>query len=227
MWTALLTSDFGTFRRQPASIPTYRAGQKSLESTCVEQIQSPLMERRMRQFVTSPRRLAYLWVAMALAVWVLVMQHADSTSAIASGDASPCYASQEPYPIQNATLSWSSTATYCWSCVRNSPGTGIWTGAPTIPFTSGTGVTLGGSPLRVQGLRLADRGLTGKVPPELGNLTALRTLNLSHNDSRRWDTGGAGRPCRPAVSVLAPQPVDGSHSRDAGRSCQSAAPDSQ
>ena len=55
-----------------------------------------------------------------------------------------------------------------------------WSANESIHFWDG--VTLGGSPLRVRGLRLVDSGLMGQVPHELGKLTALRTLNLSYND---------------------------------------------
>ena len=40
------------------------------------------------------------------------------------------------------------------------------------------GVTVGGSPPRVHGIRLVERGLTGKLPKKLGLLTELRRLNL-------------------------------------------------
>ncbi len=43
------------------------------------------------------------------------------------------------------------------------------------------GVVLGGWPLRVTELNLANRGLRGVIPPELGRLTQLRMLNLSGN----------------------------------------------
>ena len=41
------------------------------------------------------------------------------------------------------------------------------------------GIATDGLPRRVTTLRLDDRGLTGMLPPELGQLTALRVLNLS------------------------------------------------
>ena len=41
-------------------------------------------------------------------------------------------------------------------------------------------VALDGSPLRVHGLNLGFNGLTGTLPPELGQLTELRWLDLYH-----------------------------------------------
>lgn len=43
------------------------------------------------------------------------------------------------------------------------------------------GVEVGGSPRRVVGLHLHNQGLTGVIPSELGMLTGLETLDLSHN----------------------------------------------
>ena len=49
------------------------------------------------------------------------------------------------------------------------------------PITAWEGVTLGGRPTRVWGIDLEQRGLTGHIPPELGRLSALRSLYLSGN----------------------------------------------
>ena len=48
-------------------------------------------------------------------------------------------------------------------------------------ITDWTGITVGGSPLRVTKLGLTNRGLNGTVPPSLGQLTKLAVLNLSAN----------------------------------------------
>ena len=44
-----------------------------------------------------------------------------------------------------------------------------------------TGVTTGGTPLRVTGLNLASQRLTGTLPAQVGHLVALTRLNLSSN----------------------------------------------
>ena len=54
-----------------------------------------------------------------------------------------------------------------------------WSPATTIG--SWEGVTVGGTPKRVQRLRLEEKGLTGSVPAELGKLDALTRLDLSDN----------------------------------------------
>ncbi len=43
------------------------------------------------------------------------------------------------------------------------------------------GVTVAGAPPRVVGLALRARGLSGRIPPQLGSLTALTALDLSDN----------------------------------------------
>ena len=48
------------------------------------------------------------------------------------------------------------------------------------PITEWLGVTLGGVPRRVHELTLHESGLTGTLPPELGELSELRVLNLSN-----------------------------------------------
>lgn len=49
------------------------------------------------------------------------------------------------------------------------------------PLSAWDGVKVGGAPLRVEGLSLAERSLWGELPPELGRLTALTTLSLYGN----------------------------------------------
>ena len=60
------------------------------------------------------------------------------------------------------------TATLNWSVER--------------PITSWEGVRVRGTPGRVHFLLLADLGLTGVIPPELGALGALRSLDLDGNE---------------------------------------------
>ena len=55
-----------------------------------------------------------------------------------------------------------------------------WSGE--TPVADWDGVTVSGSPLRVTGLDLRDRGLTGEIPPALTGLTGLWVLRLSQNE---------------------------------------------
>ena len=49
------------------------------------------------------------------------------------------------------------------------------------PISRWNGVTVEGTPARVTGVSLQDRGLRGTIPAELGDLTALTVLYLSRN----------------------------------------------
>ena len=60
-------------------------------------------------------------------------------------------------------------------------GTGNLNWAPDRPIGQWVGVTMSGSILRVTGLELDAKGLTGEVPGELGGLDQLRRLSLSSN----------------------------------------------
>ena len=61
-------------------------------------------------------------------------------------------------------------------------GTASLNWSPATAIGSWEGVTVGGTPKRVQRLRLVEKGLTGSVPAELGKLDALTHLNLSDNE---------------------------------------------
>ena len=52
------------------------------------------------------------------------------------------------------------------------------------PITEWEGITVGGSPVRIRGVVLQEYGLSGSIPPELGQLTALERLNLRWNSLR-------------------------------------------
>ena len=53
--------------------------------------------------------------------------------------------------------------------------------SPSLPMGAWDGVILGRSPLRVHILLLEQHSLTGTLPPEFGNLTALRRLSIDNN----------------------------------------------
>ena len=60
-------------------------------------------------------------------------------------------------------------------------GTGTLDWSASTPITNWDGVTVGGTPQRVIGLFPSEMGLTGSIPPELGNLTKLIDLSLHRN----------------------------------------------
>ena len=61
-------------------------------------------------------------------------------------------------------------------------GDGALNWSADVPVTEWDGVTVSGMPRRVTGLDLRDRGLTGSIPPELGNLPpTLARLHLAGN----------------------------------------------
>ena len=53
--------------------------------------------------------------------------------------------------------------------------------SPDVPFTRWKGVVVSGSPPRIRELVIASSGLSGTIPPELGDLQALELLDLSQN----------------------------------------------
>ena len=57
-----------------------------------------------------------------------------------------------------------------------------WNGE--TPLAKWWGITLGGEPMRVHRLNLPEVGLTGALPPELGQLTMLQILVLGNSDGR-------------------------------------------
>ena len=61
-------------------------------------------------------------------------------------------------------------------------GDGSLNWSANVPVTQWDGVTVSGTPRRVTGLALRSRGLTGTVPPELANLSALKALKLAGNE---------------------------------------------
>lgn len=98
-----------------------------------------------------------------------------------------------------------------------------WTSTPATLFTSGTrvnvdlgtenaapsatwtGVTVGGTPLRVTGLALPNNGLNGRLPrTALAELTRLTSLDLSNNDRLRGTV-----PDLSGIDVLATVDLEG------------------
>ena len=61
-------------------------------------------------------------------------------------------------------------------------GDGSLNWSASVPVAQWDGVTVSGTPRRVTGLALRSRGLTGAVPPELADLSALKALKLAGND---------------------------------------------
>ena len=60
-------------------------------------------------------------------------------------------------------------------------GDGALNWSPDVPVEEWDGVSVSRSSRRVTWLSVVNRGLTGRIPPEMGNLTALRGLALSGN----------------------------------------------
>ena len=50
-----------------------------------------------------------------------------------------------------------------------------------IPITQWDGISVGSTPMRVQGVQLEVRGLSGRIPSEFGNLSGLRVLSFRAN----------------------------------------------
>ena len=84
-----------------------------------------------------------------------------------------------PNPTANAGLVQDCTALPAARDALAGPGRLNWDG--TRVLSSWTGVTVGGTPQRVTGLRLGAQGLTGPLPAALGDLTQLTALDLRGN----------------------------------------------
>ena len=84
-----------------------------------------------------------------------------------------------PTPAANPGLVQDCTALLQARDALAGPGRLNWDG--TRALSEWTGVTVGGTPQRVVGLRLDALGLTGPVPAALGELTQLTALDLRGN----------------------------------------------
>ena len=72
-------------------------------------------------------------------------------------------------------------------------GTAALNWSADIAMSAWDGVTIGGNPRRVTQLALERKGLTGTVPPAIGELTGLRELNLGRNQLTGSIPGSLGR----------------------------------
>ena len=72
-------------------------------------------------------------------------------------------------------------------------GTGSLNWRGDRPIAEWDGVATGGDPPRVTGIDLRNKGLTGGVPPELGELSELAALRLDDNDLSGEIPRGLGR----------------------------------
>ena len=84
-----------------------------------------------------------------------------------------------PTPTANTGLVQDCTALLAARDALAGPGRLNWDGSRAL--SAWTGVTLGGAPQRVTGLRLGAQGLIGPVPAALGDLTHLTALDLRGN----------------------------------------------
>ena len=84
-----------------------------------------------------------------------------------------------PNPATNSGLVQDCTALLAARDALAGPGRLNWDGAAAL--SSWTGVTVGGTPQRVTGLRLGAQGLAGPLPAALGRLTHLTALDLRGN----------------------------------------------
>ena len=82
-----------------------------------------------------------------------------------------------------------------------------WSAA--LPIESWEGVNVGGSPKRVVHLALNQRGLTGRLPAELGKLSHLSLLQLSANELRGRIPAELGRLSRLEILILADNELSG------------------
>ena len=72
-------------------------------------------------------------------------------------------------------------------------GSGLLNWSATIPIGQWDGVTVSPTSQRVTALNLRERELTGKVPPELGNLSELKVLSILGNELGGAIPGELGR----------------------------------
>ena len=87
-----------------------------------------------------------------------------------------------PNPVENAELV--ADCEVLLSLRDALAGSALLNWDASLPIDGWTGIAVGGATMRVTELSLAESGLNGVIPDELGMLTALRTLSLSDNRLR-------------------------------------------
>ena len=132
----------------------------------------------------SGRRVKGLAIAVALAMLAAAVvanwDAVQETAASESGSASNCTAGtavqdpvNSPGLVSDCEALLQARDTLAGSSTLN------WSDA--TPMQDWSGITLGGTPLRVTEVRLPFGGLGGVVPPVLGKLSSLERLDLSGN----------------------------------------------
>ena len=104
-------------------------------------------------------------------------------SIVGPGSAPPVVCPGGPageYPIAEGGLAEDCAALLSARSVLEGDGELDW--SVEVPVTRWSGVIAGGDPVRVVALNLTTHGLTGEIPPELGNLSALDALHLYGNE---------------------------------------------
>ena len=129
-------------------------------------------------------RVSTLAIAMALVMLagaVVAIWHAvQETAASEIRSASDCTAGiAVEDPVNNPGLVSDCEALLQSRDTLSGSGTLNWSN--TAPMHRWSGISLGGTPLRVTEVRLPFEGLGGVIPPELGKLSRLEQLDLSGN----------------------------------------------
>ena len=128
-----------------------------------------------------PHNLRPVLLVLALSVLsVSVLSGSTVATAEISDDVNPCSngttvndPAANPLLVQDCIILLNARDTLSGSFQLN------WT--PDRPLNQWEGVTIGNSPLRVVEIRLDQRDLSGRIPPELGRLTGINVLSFRIN----------------------------------------------